>query len=53
MKLNHTEYKQRNIKIWNEIAPRYHKRWAGINQGPFQSTAKLVKLVNINKGDTV
>ena len=52
-KLNHTEYKQRNMKIWNEIAPRYHKRWASVNDGPFQSTSKLVQLVNVSKGDSV
>jgi ubiquinone/menaquinone biosynthesis C-methylase UbiE len=51
--LNHFEYKQRNMKIWNEIAPRYHKRWASANQGPFQSTSKLVELVNVNNGDSV
>ena len=53
MKLIHSEYKQRNIKIWNEVAPRYHKRWASVNKGPFQSTKKLIELVNINKGDAV
>lgn len=53
MKFIHSEYKQRNMKIWNEVAPRYHKRWASVNKGPFQSTKKLVELVNINKGDTV
>lgn len=53
MKFNHTEYKQRNVKIWNEIAPRYHKRWASVNEGPFQSTSKLVQLVNVSKGDSV
>jgi len=53
MKFIHSEYKQRNIKIWNEVAPRYHKRWASMNKGPFQSTKKLVELVNINKGNTV
>ena len=53
MKFNHSEYKQRNMKIWNEVAPRYHKRWASISKGPFQSTAKLIDLVNINKGNTV
>jgi len=53
MKLKHSEYKQRNIKIWNEVAPRYHKRWASVSIGPFQSTAKLIELVNINKGNTV
>ena len=53
MKINHTEYKKRNITIWNEVAPRYHKRWASINQGPFQSTSKLIQLLDINKGDHV
>ena len=53
MKLKHFEYKQRNMKIWNEVAPRYHKRWASVSVGPFQSTAKLIELVNINKGNTV
>jgi len=53
MKLKHSEYKQRNMKIWNEVAPRYHKRWASVSVGPFQSTAKLIELVNINKGNTV
>lgn len=41
------------MKIWNEVAPRYHKRWAKLNKGPFQSTKKLVELTKINKGDTV
>lgn len=53
MKIIHSEYKQRNMKIWNEVAPRYHKRWASVDKGPFQSTKKLVELVNINKGDAV
>lgn len=53
MKIINLEYKQRNMKIWNEVAPRYHKRWASVNKGPFQSTKKLVELVNINKGDAV
>ena len=48
-----SEYKQRNMKIWNEIAPRYHKRWASVNKGPFQSTKKLIELVKINKNDMV
>jgi len=53
MKFNHIKYKQRNITIWNEVAPRYHKRWVSISQGPFASTSKLVQLLNINKGDKV
>jgi ubiquinone/menaquinone biosynthesis C-methylase UbiE len=47
------QFKQRNIKIWNEIAPRYHKRWASISDGPFQSTSKLVQMVKVRKNDTV
>jgi len=53
MKFSHKEYKQRNISIWNEVAPRYHKKWASISQGPFQSTSKLIQLLDVNKGDTV
>ena len=53
MKFNPTDYKKRNITIWNEVAPRYHKRWASVSQGPFQSTGKLVALLDIQKGDNV
>jgi len=53
MKMINSEYKQRNMKIWNEIAPRYHKRWASVNKGPFQSTKKLIELVKINKNNVV
>ena len=53
MKVIHSKYKQRNMKIWNEVAPRYHKRWASVNKGPFQSTKKLIELVNINKNNLV
>jgi ubiquinone/menaquinone biosynthesis C-methylase UbiE len=41
------------MKIWNEIAPRYHKRWASVDKGPFQSTKKLIELVKINKNNVV
>ena len=47
------EYKKRTITIWNEVAPRYHKRWASTNAGPFQSTQKLVILAGIKKADHV
>jgi ubiquinone/menaquinone biosynthesis C-methylase UbiE len=53
MKITNSEYKQRNMKIWNEIAPRYHKRWASVDKGPFQSTKKLIELVKINKNNAV
>lgn len=47
------EYKKRMIKTWNEIAPRYHKRWAGKSIGPFQSTQKLVKMAKLRRGNLV
>ena len=53
MNIIHPEYKQRNMKIWNEVAPRYHKRWASVNKGPFQSTKKLIELVKISKNNRV
>ena len=52
-KVKNSEYKKRNMTIWNEVAPRYHKRWASSNYGPFQSTKKLVELVNVKKGNKV
>ena len=53
MKVINSEYKKRNMKIWNEVAPRYHKRWASVNKGPFQSTKKLIELIKINKNNRV
>lgn len=41
------------MKIWNEVAPRYHKRWASTNSGMFQSSKELVRLAKIKKGDFV
>ena len=41
------------MKIWNEVAPRYHKRWATAKRGPFQSTKKLIELIDIKKGNHV
>jgi len=52
-KPTHSEYKKRLIKTWNEIAPRYHKRWAKNNIGPFRSSSELVRLANIQPGHAV
>ena len=53
MRPGHLEYKQKNMSTWNEVAPRYHKRWARADMGPAQSTARLIKLTDISKGDMV
>ncbi|MGI0004554.1 MAG: class I SAM-dependent methyltransferase [Candidatus Nitrosotenuis sp.] len=50
---NSIEYKRRLIKTWNEIAPRYHKRWAKEGIGAFQSTTKLVTTARLGNGDRV
>lgn len=50
---DHVEYKKRLIKTWNEIAPRYHRRWAKDGIGPFKSSEELVKLAQICRGDNV
>jgi ubiquinone/menaquinone biosynthesis C-methylase UbiE len=49
MKFNPVEYKKRLIKTWNEIAPRYHRRWASGCLGPFKSTTKLVAMAKIHR----
>ena len=47
------QYKQRNILVWNEVAPYYHKRWAREEVGPFNVTNELIKLSKIKSGDCV
>ena len=53
MKFNPDDYKKRNIAIWNEVAPRYHKKWASGYKGPFASTSKLIQLLGIKKNNLV
>ena len=53
MSNNHAVYKKQNMKIWNEIAPRYHKRWAGVNTGPWKSTSKIIEMSGAKNGDMV
>ncbi len=53
MIFNPFDYKKRNMSVWNEVAPRYHKRWATAKKGPFQSTKKLVELIDVKKGDHI
>ena len=48
-----TEYKKRTARAWDEVAPRYHRRWAGIGAGPFAATARLVRMAGIRRGDRV
>ena len=47
------DYKLRTAAAWDEVAPRYHKRWAGAGAGPFAATARLVRMAGIRRGDRV
>ena len=53
MKSKATEYKQRAINVWNEVAPFYHNRWAKNEIGPFSVTNDLIKSARIKSGHTV
>ena len=53
MKSKTTEYKQRAINIWNEVAPFYHSRWVKNEIGPFSVTNDLIKSARIKSGHTV
>ncbi len=46
-------YKQQLIGIWNELAPRYHRRWAGPGVGPFQSTRELQEMLEIGQDSRI
>lgn len=48
-----TEHKRRMVELWNEMAPRYHSKWAGPRAGPFQCTAELPDRLGIVEGSQV
>ena len=52
-KFNANSYKKNMISIWDEVAPRYHKRFAGKNVGPFKASSKLIELAKIKRDDSV
>lgn len=41
------------MDIWNEVAPRYHKKWIKPKIGPFNCTGEMLRLVNVRDGDHV
>jgi len=46
-------YKKANMEAWNELAPRYHRRWVNRVDGPLQSTTSLIRDVGVAEGDAV
>lgn len=52
-KINSNQYKKNIMCVWNEVAPRYHKRFAQHDLGPFKSSGKLIQLAEIKSGDKV
>lgn len=49
--MNPSEYKRSNINVWNEVAPRYHRRWARPGTGPFGCTGMMLDMVNARAGN--
>lgn len=47
------QYKKLNIQTWNEVAPRYHKKWAGPQDGPLGCTDAMLDLVGVRNRDTI
>lgn len=39
--------------IWNEVAPRYHKKWAGPGAGAFGCTGEMLRMVGVGPGSAV
>ena len=52
-KFDSNSYKKNITNIWNEVAPRYHKRFANKDSGPFESSSKLVEQAKIKHGQSV
>jgi ubiquinone/menaquinone biosynthesis C-methylase UbiE len=46
-------YKLAAMQNWNTVAADYHRSWAGIDKGPFKSTAELVEAAAIRPVDRV
>lgn len=46
-------YKLDSIARWNEVAPRYHSRWAGPGTGPFGCTDDMLEMVGVSSGAAV
>ena len=52
-KFNPNSFKKNIQTIWDEVAPRYHKRLAQKDTGPFKSSSKLIEMAKIKRGDSV
>lgn len=48
-----SSYKRDCMKTWNEVAPRYHARWARPGAGPFGCSDKVVEATGIRAGDHI
>ena len=49
--MNLSEYKRSNITVWNEVAPRYHRRWVRPGAGPFGCAGVMLDMVNVGAGN--
>ena len=46
-------YNRTTMDSWDEVAPRYHKRWARMSGGPFRVAQTLIAEAGIKEGDHV
>lgn len=46
-------YKRATMETWEEVAPRYHSKWAGPGAGPFGCADMLLDETGISPGDVV
>lgn len=46
-------YKRGIIETWNEMAPRYHRLWAGPGRGPFQITHRLLDILDVREDSRI
>ena len=49
--MNPSEYKRSNITVWNEVAPRYHRRWVRPGTGPFGCAGVMLDMVSVGAGN--
>lgn len=46
-------YKRATMETWEEVAPRYHSKWAGPGAGPFGCADMLLDETGVSPGDVV
>lgn len=49
-----SEYKKEGMRAWDELAPRYHRRWSRDRRGPWGgAAARTAECAGVGRGDCV